>query len=407
MCVPPKGDASGDFAKEKAKLDSLREIRCPRLMSSAAEYYRNRDWKQTVRIYSEITRLDCDEWNTIDAPPEEIYQYYSIAYEQLGKFDSAEIVLLDGLQKIPQNIQLRKRLAYAYKRQGKIDKETIEYERLMDLAPEDVTVLNDLAKIYKDQGRFVDQILVLEEILNIDQNNEIAQSELAMAFESSGRDPLDIYQKRYDDNPDNISYGLDYADRLIKADRSSDAVSVLNKVISKDPSGKLAYRKLAEASKLIDDLENEAKAYESLFKIDPRDGKVAILISDVYIDLQEFGKALRWSDKAISLISNNGDGYGQKGKVYYIGWDSFRQNPFSNDDRIVAKLAYDYFLKAEEKGYRGYSKQSWLEENAKDVLYGKAQWFMADDNVKRSRTLRTSTADYNWVTDILKPETSW
>ena len=407
MCVPPKGDASGDFAKEKAKLDSLREIRCPRLMSSAAEYYRNRDWKQTIRIYSEITRLDCDEWNADDAPPEQIYQYYSIAYEQLGKFDSAEIVLLDGLQKIPQNIQLRKRLAYAYKRQGKIDKETIEYERLMDLAPEDVTVLNDLAKIYKDQGRFVDQILVLEEILNIDQNNEIAQSELAMAFESSGRDPLDIYQKRYDDNPDNISYGLDYADRLINADRSSDAVSVLNKVISKDPSGKLAYRKLAEASKLIDDLENEARAYESLFKIDPRDGKVAILISDVYIDLQEFGKALRWSDKAISLISNNGDGYGQKGKVYYIGWDSFRQNPFSTDDRIVAKLAYDYFLKAEEKGYRGYTKQNWLEKNAKDVLYGKAQWFMADDRVKRSRTLRTSTADYNWVTDILKPEASW
>ena len=407
MCVPPKGDASGDFAKEKAKLDSLREIRCPRLMSSAAEYYRNRDWKQTIRIYSEITRLDCDEWNADDAPPEQIYQYYSIAYEQLGKFDSAEIVLLDGLQKIPQNIQLRKRLAYAYKRQGKIDKETIEYERLMDLAPEDVTVLNDLAKIYKEQGRFVDQILVLEEILNIDQNNEIAQSELAMAFESSGRDPLDIYQKRYDDNPDNISYGLDYADRLINADRSSDAVSVLNKVISKDPSGKLAYRKLVEASILIDDLENAAKAYESLFKIDPRDGKVAILLSDVYIDLQEFGKALRWSDKAISLISNNGDGYGQKGKVYYIGWDSFRQNPFSTDDRIVAKLAYDYFLKADEKGYRGYSKQSWLEENAKDVLYGKAQWFMADDRVKRSRTLRTSTADYNWVTDILKPEASW
>ena len=142
-------------------------------MSSAAEYYRNRDWKQTIRIYSEITQLDCDEWNVIYAPPEEIYQYYSIAYEQLGKFDSAEIVLLDGLQKIPQNIQLRKRLAYAYKRQGKIDKETIEYERLMDLAPEDVTLLNDLAKIYKEQDRFVDQILVLEKILNIDQNNEI------------------------------------------------------------------------------------------------------------------------------------------------------------------------------------------------------------------------------------------
>ena len=116
---------------------------------------------------------------------------------------------------------------------------------------------------------------------------------------------------------------------------------------------------------------------------------------------------MRWADKAISLISNNGDGYGQKGKVYYIGWDTFRQNPFSTDDRIVAKLAYDYFLKAEEAGYRGYNKRKWLEENAKDVLYGKAQWFMADDKVKRSRTLRPSSAVYNWVTDLLKPESSW
>ena len=128
------------------------EDRCPQLSSSAAEYYRNRDWKQTIRVYSEITDLSCDEWNSVYAPPEEIYQYYSFAYTQLGRFDSAEYVLLDGLQKIPQNVQLRKQLAYAYKRQGKTDKEIIEYERLADIAPDDLSILNDLAKIYKDQG---------------------------------------------------------------------------------------------------------------------------------------------------------------------------------------------------------------------------------------------------------------
>ena len=56
----------------------------------------------------------------IYAPPQEIYQYYAIAFEQMGKFDSAEFVLLDGLQKIPENIELRKRLAYSYKKQGKV-----------------------------------------------------------------------------------------------------------------------------------------------------------------------------------------------------------------------------------------------------------------------------------------------
>ena len=407
MCVPPQEKSSSDFAKEKAKLDSLRDVRCPRLMSSAAEYYRNRDWKQTIRIYSEITDLDCDEWNVVYAPPEEIYQYYSFAYTQIGRFDSAEFVLLDGLQKIPQNIQLRKQLAYAYKRQGKTDNEIIEYERLVDIAPDDITILNDLAKIYKDQSKYDDQIIILKKILKIDDTNDVVQSELAIAYENSGRNPLEVYEKRYMDNPDNISYGLDYSERLIKADRIGEAKDILKRIISKEPTSKLAYQKLGKVCWDSDDLDNAASEYETLFKVDPRDGKVAIDISDIYIDSENFGKALRWADKAINLIDNSGKGYGQKGKVYYRGWEIFKQNPLSVDDRIVAKLAYKNFVKAEKLNYLGFNRSKYLKENAKDILYGKAQWFMAEDKVKRSGIIRTTTSNYDWVTDELSPEKGW
>lgn len=407
MCVPPQEKSSSDFAKEKAKLDSLRDVRCPRLMSSAAEYYRNRDWKQTIRIYSEITDLDCDEWNVVYAPPEEIYQYYSFAYTQIGRFDSAEFVLLDGLQKIPQNIQLRKQLAYAYKRQGKTDNEIIEYERLVDIAPDDITILNDLAKIYKDQSKYDDQIIILKKILKIDDTNDVVQSELAIAYENSGRNPLEVYEKRYMDNSDNISYGLDYSERLINADRIGEAKDILKRIISKEPTSKLAYQKLGKVCWDSDDLDNAASAYETLFKVDPRDGKVAIDISDIYIDSENFGKALRWADKAINLIDNSGKGYGQKGKVYYRGWEIFKQNPLSVDDRIVAKLAYKNFVKAEKLNYLGFNRSKYLKENAKDILYGKAQWFMAEDKVKRSGIIRTTTSNYDWVTDELSPEKGW
>jgi len=407
MCVPPQDKSDVEFAKERAKLDSLRGVRCPRLMSSAAEYYRNRDWKQTIRVYSDITDLSCDEWNVVYAPPEEIYQYYSFAYTQIGRFDSAEYVLLDGLQKIPQNVQLRKQLAYAYKRQGKVDKEIIEYERLVDIAPGDISILNDLAKIYKDRSNYDDQIIILNKILKIDDTNDIAQSELAIAYENSGRNPLEVYEKRYLDNPDNISYGLDYSERLIKADRANEAKDVLRRIISKEPTSKLAYQKLGKVCWDTDDLDDAASAYESLFKIDPRDGKVAVDISDIYIDSEDYGKALRWADKAVNLIDNGGKGYGQKGKVYYKGWETYKQNPLSVDDRIVAKLAYNNFVKAEKLNYRGFSRSKYLKENAKDLLYGKAQWFMAEDKVKRSGTIRTTTSSYDWVTDELASEKGW
>ena len=406
MCVPPEG-GNQNLSKDKAKLDSLRKVRCPRLMSSAAEYYRNRDWKQTVRIYEEITTLDCDEWNPVFAPPQEIYQYYAIAYEQMGKFDSSEFVLLDGLQKLPESVELRKRLAYSYKRQGKKEKEIIEFERIIDMAPLAISIMNDLSKLYKDESRFDDQIYILEKILKVDGSNEIAQSELAMAFESSGKDPLDVYRKRYEDNPENLSYGLDYADRLTQVDRSADATLVLDGVIRQDPTSKLAYRKLAEAHKETNNLKKAANAYEELFQIDPRDGRIAVDISDIYIDVGNYSKALRWAEKAMSLSNGNGSGLGQKAKVYFYGWDTFRQNPFSINDRIVAKLAYDYFVKAEDKGFLGFTKRGWLEENSKDILYGKAQWFMADDRVKRTRSISPTSSNYDWVTEHLKAEPNW
>ena len=62
---------------------------------------------------------------------------------------------------------------------------------------------------------------------------------------------------------------------------------------------------------------------------------------------------------------------------------------------------------AEKKGFKGFSKSSWMQENAKDILYGKAQWFMAEDKVKRSRNISTTSSDYDWVTESLKAEDGW
>ena len=52
MCVPPQDKSDAEFAKEKARLDSLRGVRCPRLMSSAAEYYWNFKffWFHTISV---------------------------------------------------------------------------------------------------------------------------------------------------------------------------------------------------------------------------------------------------------------------------------------------------------------------------------------------------------------------
>ena len=73
-CTPPDQSSADEDLAEQARQDSIRTVRCPRVFSSAAEFYKNRDWAATVRAYDELTDLGCDRDD-----PQEVYLYYAIA----------------------------------------------------------------------------------------------------------------------------------------------------------------------------------------------------------------------------------------------------------------------------------------------------------------------------------------
>ena len=406
MCVPPGMDPEEKDRVEQAQLDSLREVRCPRLMSSAAEYYRNQDWEATVRIYREIDELSCYEFDPVLAPPEEVYLYYAIAHEYLGRYEKSEEVLLKGLQTLPGNIDLRKRLAYSYKKQEKLDRYFIELEKIMDMAPEDSQNMIELFKVYGKNNRYEDQIDVLRLLLEKAPNNEIYQGEMKIALEKVGEDPLEYIRELFERNPENTAYGLDFADRLISANRPEEAVNVLKKVIRFDRNSKIAYRKLAQAYYEIDDLENASIIYEDLLKLDSRDLHIIVQASKVYIELQKFRKALLWADKAIQVSKSSGQGFGQKGNVYYKAFQSCRSTDITNDDRIVASLAYKYFQLAEGNNYKHYSgSAAWLKEN--ETLFSRSNWFMMDQEKKNRGYILPESNCYDWVDERLNKDPQW
>ena len=406
MCVPGSSGPEDSFAAEQAKLDSLRRLKCPRFMSSAAEYYRNRNWRETVEMYSQIIELGCDEYDPVLAPPEQIYQYYAIGHEYLGEFNESEKVILKGLQKLPKNVNLRTRLAYSYKKQNKMDMYINEMERLIDMTENNTNLMTDLSNAYGDLERYDDQIYILKQLLKKDPNNEIAQGDLALALEKSGEDPLEFIKERFENNPDNVSYGLDYADRLIKNNRNAEAINVFKKVIRVDGSNKIAYRKIGEVYFEMDDLESASEAYEELYMLDPRNVKTAIIISDINIELDQFNEAIKWAKKADKVSRSSSDAISQIGKVYYKGFQSCRSEIISLDDRIVASLAFEEFDKAGEKGYRRNSgSMQWLKEN--EVLFGKANWFMLDPESKSKGFIKPSSSCYNWIDDKLIKQPGW
>ena len=404
MCMPP-ADSGKDPAANKKRLDSLRTVKCPRLMSSATEAYNSSNWQVAVNRYKEANKFNCSEWNT--GYFDNLYQYYAISYERMSKYDSSEAVCLDGLNIRPDDKNLRIRLAYAYKKQGKVEKEIIEYVRLTNKYPKDFSFLKKLSELYRDDEKYDDQISVLERMLKLKPEDEAIRGDLATAYKNSGKDPLDLYREQWNENKENPSYGQQLAEALHDVAEYDEAISVLNEVIELDPSNKIAYRKLADANKAVDNLNAAAIAYEELFKTDPRDYRIAIEISKTYLKNVDYRKALKWADKSIDLNKKSGEGYAQKGWVLFDAWIDLNSSNTKKDDKIVAKLAYDYFKKAEEKGYLGETKTQYLLDNKSDFLYGRGDWHMESETVKNTKQAKTTTKSYDWVSEPLKADPSW
>ncbi len=403
MCVPPDDGADAAALAEQKRLDSLRQVRCPRLLSSAAEYYKNRDWKSTVRVYNDIVEMGCDR-----GEEEEVYLYYAIAYEFMSHYDSSEYVLLKGLQKLPDNLPLRKRLAYSYKKQGKIEQEINEYEKVIGLDSTDTETMSELAGLYKDQELYKDQIFVLRQLLKIDPNNEEATSEIAIATEMIGGDPLEWYIQRVKDNPDNISYIIDLSRRLVDNGRAIDAVEFIEDGLIEDPNSKPLYRLKGESLFAANELEESSLAYEKLFKLDPRDVQLAIKISEINELALDFEKAMRWANRAISLAPKDGAAIAQKANVYYKSFNTCRTSSIRDEDRIVATLALRNYLEAEKLGFtRKSSNRRWLQENEKDVIFRKQQWFMLTPEQQSIGYVETGNGCYEWVSEKLTKDASW
>ena len=382
------------------------EDRCPQLSSSSAEYYRSSNWELSAQSYSELMNLKCDQWNSDWVNVDDVYLYWSIALQNLGKFEESENVLIEGLEESPENTSLMTRLAYAYKKQDKIDEMIIEYERLMDSGSDDTDSLRDLANAYGLQGRVDEQISVLKKILDIDPNNSSVQSELARVFEDSGEDPLEIFKARFEDNPDNASYAVEYADKLMSNGDTEEAIDVLENTLSYNRENSMVYMSLGKAYNENSDFDDAVEILEDLFELDRNNFRVAMLISVNSIEMDDFDSAFEWGKKSMKISKNNAESLAHMGNLYYKAMQLCRGDNFSRSDKIVASLAYEYFIKAEKKGNSKYFKQkNWLEEN--EVLFSYSEWFMTDEDIKASGKVSPIGRCYDWVSESLSKKSDW
>lgn len=401
-CVPPSPEPVEKTAPAAPK-PPTDHTKCDLYLSFAYSYYQNQNWKSAIENYRKMIDHGCEEEYAQD-----IFLYWGRAYQQLASenpvyLDSALFVYLKGEKYLPNDLYLKKYIAYIYHLQNKIDLEIREYEKMIELNPNDIELYRTLAKLYFSNQRWNDVVYISNEILKISPNDEQAKNDLILAYQKLGKDPIQIIRDNWEKSP-SVRSGLEYATALKQARDFERAIQVYQKITQIDSRNLEAWQNLADLYQNKNSIPEALNALEFIAKnLAPRDLDVIQKICTNYTKLANFPAAYSWAEKAVSI--GGAQAYKIRADLYYTAADyCIGSEKMTFEDKLVYKLAYDDYKKALELGDSSVKNRL---DNLKDYLIPTTEeWFFNNFDAQGNRrtSFRPNKACYNWITTEAKKD---
>ncbi len=367
-CVPPSE------APVEEKIDyAARENECNKYISFAYTNYQNRDFEGVIRNYNQALSNGCGEGHASD-----IYQWMGRAYIEMGKLDSAAFIISKGVQYLPEDTPLLMVGGWTAGKLGNLDDEIYYYDKILSYDPENTEVMQLLSDIYGKNKMYKEQIVILNMWQKIEPDNSDVLGELKNASSKLGLDVLDIDKHRWEKDPGNIQYGLEYVDGLIGADRYTEAIDVLNELLYHDQNNKQVLKLLSESYLNAGKADDAEKSYKRLYRLDKSDISIPIALTEIFINKDDYATALEWAEKAVTNSAGNGVSYYHRAEVYFSCADYCQRQREKSElkfmDKVVYEMAYEDYKEAVARGYLpAKTRRDFLKEN---YITTKADWFM-------------------------------
>jgi tetratricopeptide (TPR) repeat protein len=387
-CTPPSGGASPDAGPSMTSEElAERNMECDLYISFAMTNYQNRDYESTVENYNHILGLGCGQRNA-----EDIYQWMGRSFIELSKLDSANYVFKQGLKYLKDDDNLYEVAAWNAGKLGNVEEKIYFLDQWLGLDESNEKVLELLSNVYRDQGMYEDQITILNQWLKVDSSNKTANAEKKAAYSILGKDEVDVDRERWEADPSNVKYGIDYVKGLLEAGLDEKAVVVCQSLLVYDKFNTKVLRLLGDANlnQYKDDLALEA--YENLANIDPNNYNVAMEISKIYSNKEDAKSALKWAENALKSSGNSGEAMYQRAEVFYALVETCTGDALSFWDKVVYEIAWQDYNSAVKSGYyRAKTRRNFLEENN---ITNTSDWFMRPDN---ERQVSPQGDCYSWI----------
>ena len=366
-CIPPADESP---SADVAVYENLEDCEpCELLLNFASTNYQNSDWQSAINNYTQLLKCNC---GNLDPP--NTYKYMAYSYQQLDKPDSAAYVFAQGLKYTPNDVELLKMAGENAGKLSKTDNQIYYFDKILTIEENNPEVLALLSDVYRDQGMFNEQIDILDIILKFDPNNKDAQSDKRVAFKALGKDVSDVDKERWESEPSNVQYGLDYIQSLRGAGNTEKIIEVCNELLVYEKYNKDVLRSLGDSYLNLYKEDDALNVYINLAKIDPMNYKLALDISEIFTSKEQYQDALEWAEKAISISSSKGETYYQRAEVYFAIAESCSGDPIQFWDKIVYEISWKDYQTSVNKGYKqAKARRDFLKEN---YITTSADWFM-------------------------------
>tara|TARA_B110000438_G_scaffold201368_1_gene192871 strand:- start:6806 stop:8041 length:1236 start_codon:yes stop_codon:yes gene_type:complete len=392
-CTPPSGGASPDAGPSLSPEElAERNMECDLYISFAMTNYQNRDYASTVENYNHILSLGCGQRNA-----EDVYQWMGRSYIELSKLDSANYVFKQGLKYLKDDENLYEVAAWNAGMLGNVDEKIYFLDQWLGLDESNEKVLEIMSNVYRDQEMYEEQIAILNQWLKVDPSNKTANAEKKAAYSILGKDEVDVDRERWEAEPSNVKYGIDYVKGLLGAGMDAKGVEVCQSLLVYDKFNTKVLRLLGDAhlNQYNDDLALEA--YENLVNIDPTNYDVAMEISKIYTNKEDAKSALKWAESALTSSGNSGEAMFQRAEVFYSLAEGCTGDALSFWDKIVYEIAWQDYDAAVKSGYyRAKTRRDFLKENN---ITNSSDWFMRPDN---EREVTPQGDCYSWIDRSIK-----
>ena len=389
-CLPPEVQTESEDLAIYANLEDCEP--CKLLLNFASSNYQNGDWQGAINNYNQLLKCNCGKFD-----PKNTFKYMAYSYQQLDLYDSAGYIFKQGLKYTPKDLDLLKMAGENAGRLSNSDDQIYYFDKILSYDESNVEILEMLSDVYRDNQMFNEQVDILNIWLKYDPTSKNANAEKKAAFSALGKDETDVDRERWESETSNIQYGISYLRSLEEASLFEKVIEVSNELLVYEKYNINILKSLGDAYLNIYKENDALSTYLILAKVDPTNFEVAIDISKILINQENFPYALEWAEKGITISGNSGKSIYQRAEVYFAVAEFCSSEPLTFWDKIVYEVSWEDYKRAVNKGYsQAKNRRDFVGENFITTIN---DWFMRPDG----ETEVAPKGDcYSWIDKKIK-----